>query len=445
MPTPLHQTLLHKIARNDFSVGIIGLGYVGLPLAMSMTRKNIKVTGFDIDPTKCDVLNGGESYLETVKSADIKSARTAKCFEATSDMKRLREPDFIIICVPTPLDAHKSPDLSYIEISSKDIAATLRKGQVISLESTTYPGTMEDIVKPILAETGLSLDQDYMVIYSPEREDPGNRDFKTNTIPKVVGADTPESLEIAEKFYGLFIDKVVSVKNIRTAEAVKITENIFRAVNIAMVNELKVIYDRMDIDVWEVVEAAKTKPFGYMPFYPGPGLGGHCIPIDPFYLTWKAREFDTATRFIELAGEINLSMPRYVAEKTMHAMNKIHKRGLNGSKILICGIAYKKNVNDQRETPAFPLIKILEEQGAQVDFHDPYIPEVLPNRHFPEISGRKSVPLTAEGLEKYDAVLIITDHDSISYKDIAKSARVIVDTRNAMKNYATECAALFKA
>lgn len=445
MSSQLHTDLLGKIASNDLLVGIIGLGYVGLPLAMSMARKKVKVIGFDIDPEKCKVLNDGKSYLETVKADDIKNARTTGNFEASSDMKRLAEPDFIVVCVPTPLDAHKSPDLSYIENSTKDIAATLRKGQVISLESTTYPGTMDDVVKPILEKTGLKIDQDYMVIYSPEREDPGNRDFKTSTIPKIVGGDTPESLEIAEKFYGLFIDKIVSVKNIRTAEAVKITENIFRAVNIAMVNELKVIYDRMDIDIWEVIEAAKTKPFGYMPFYPGPGLGGHCIPIDPFYLTWKAREFDTATRFIELAGEINLSMPRYVVDKTIHAMNKVYKRGLNGSKILVCGVAYKKNVNDQRESPAFPLIKILEEYGAVVDFYDPHIPVITPMRHFPEMAGRKSINLNADNVALYDSVLIITDHDSIPYDLIAKGARIIVDTRNIMKDYAVRSGRLFKA
>lgn len=445
MATPLYQTLLDKIARNDFSAGIIGLGYVGLPLAMSMAKKNVKVIGFDIDPAKCKSLNGGASYLETVKSAEVTDARSKKVFEATSDMNRLTEVDFIVICVPTPLDQYKVPDLSYIESSSRDIAATLRKGQVVSLESTTYPGTMDDIVKPILAKAGLILDQDYMVIYSPEREDPGNRDFKTSTIPKVVGADTPESLEIAQKFYGCFIDSIVPVRNIKTAEAVKITENIFRAVNIAMVNELKVIYDRMGIDIWEVIDAAKTKPFGYMPFYPGPGLGGHCIPIDPFYLSWKAREFDTPTRFIELAGEINVAMPRYVLEKTIHALNAVHKRGLAGAKILMCGIAYKKNVNDQRESPAFPLLQMIEEYGASVDFFDPHIDAITPMRHFSKITGRRSVKIDAKNIAEYDAVLIITDHDNLPYDVIAKNAKLIVDTRNAMKPYNVDPAKLFKA
>ena len=435
MISALHKSLSEKIDAKAIVVGVIGLGYVGLPLVVSMTRKNIKVIGFDIDAKKAVTLNAGRSYLETVKDSEIADARAKKMFEATADMKRLGEADFIIICVPTPLDTHKSPDLSYIENSTQDIAATLRKGQVISLESTTYPGTMDDVVRPILCKTGLKENTDFMLIYSPEREDPGNRDFQTNTIPKVVGGDTPETLDIAQKFYGLFIDRIVPVSNIKTAEAVKITENIFRAVNIAMVNELKVIYDRMGIDVWEVIDAAKTKPFGYMPFYPGPGLGGHCIPIDPFYLTWKAKEFDTATRFIELAGQINLSMPRYVLEKTMSAVNLVHKRGLSGAKILMCGMAYKKNVNDQRESPSFPLLQLLEEQGAVVDYHDPHIPEILPSRHFPSLAGRKSVELTSEKIKSYDAVLIVTDHDKVSYADIGANAQIVVDTRNAMKNH----------
>ncbi len=444
MTSVLHKQLLDKIAANDFIAGVIGLGYVGLPLVVSMVRKNIKVIGFDIDPKKAMALNGGKSYLETVKNEEIADARAKNLFEATADMKRMKDADFIIICVPTPLDAHKNPDLSYIENSTRDIAASLRIGQVISLESTTYPGTMDDVVRPILSQSALKEDIDYMLIYSPEREDPGNRDFTTNTIPKVVGGDTAETLDIAQKFYGLFINKIVPVSNIKTAEAVKITENIFRAVNIAMVNELKIIYDRMGIDVWEVIEAAKTKPFGYMPFYPGPGLGGHCIPIDPFYLTWKAKEFDTATRFIELAGEINLSMPRYVLEKTASAVNSVHKRGLNGAKILMSGMAYKKNVNDQRESPSFPLLHLLEDQGAVVDYHDPFIPEILPSRHFPTLTGRKSVELSPAKIKSYDAVLIVTDHDKVSYADIAAHAQIIVDTRNAMKNHKI-AGKLFKA
>ena len=445
MPSQIHQVLLDKIKNKDFIVGIIGLGYVGLPLATSITRKDISVLGFDIDPKKCSTLNEGKSYLETVKDEDIALARSKNIFEATHDMGRLGQADFIVICVPTPLDIYKVPDLSYIVNASKDIAKTLRKGQVISLESTTYPGTMDDIVKPILAETGLKLDDDFLVIYSPEREDPGNKDFKTSTIPKVVGADTAESLKVAQEFYGCFIDNIVSVSNIKTAEAVKLTENIFRAVNIAMVNELKVIYDRMGIDIWEVIDAAKTKPFGYMPFYPGPGLGGHCIPIDPFYLAWKAREYDTPTRFIELAGEINVNMPRYVFEKIFLALNAAQKKSLNGAKILICGIAYKKNVNDQRESPAFPLIQILEEGGAHVDFHDPHIPSILPTRHFPKMAGKKSVAIDKKSLLNYDAVVIITDHDDIPYGIIAENSQVIIDTRNIMKGYNVNLAKLFKA
>ncbi|NCC20880.1 MAG: nucleotide sugar dehydrogenase [Alphaproteobacteria bacterium] len=424
-----------KIETGAIIGGVIGLGYVGLPLVSSMARNGVKAIGFDIDPAKAGMLNSGKSYLETVSDEEISYALEKGLFEATADMSRLKEADFLIICVPTPLDEHKTPDLSYVEDTSRTIATYLRRGHVVSLESTTYPGTMEEVVKPILEQSGLKDAEDFYVIYSPEREDPGNKDFKTHSIPKVVGADQPEALELAMRFYGKFIDTVVPVRNAKTAEAVKITENIFRAVNIALVNELKVIYDRMGIDVWEVIEAAKTKPFGYMPFYPGPGLGGHCIPIDPFYLSWKAQEYDMPTRFIELAGEINISMPRYVLEKTAWALNHHASKALNGSRLLMLGVAYKKNVNDQRESPAFPLIRLLEEQGARVDFHDPHIPEILPTRHFAELGGRKSVERDSLDIAAYDAVLVVTDHDAIDYALVAESAKLIIDSRNVMARF----------
>ncbi|MCB9991207.1 MAG: nucleotide sugar dehydrogenase [Rhodospirillales bacterium] len=426
---PLYEDLKAKLAQNDILAGIIGLGYVGLPLMHSMCSKGVKVLGFDIDPSKAERLNKGESYLDTVPGDIVKQWVDANLFSATSDMDRLKEADFIIICVPTPLDANREPDLSYVESTAHAIARTLRPGQLISLESTTYPGTMDEIVKSILEATGLKAETDFYLAYSPEREDPGNKDFHTASTPKVIGADSPEALDIATDFYGRFIEHVVPVSSSRTAEAVKLTENIFRAVNIALVNELKVIYDRMGIDIWEVVEAAKTKPFGYMPFYPGPGLGGHCIPIDPFYLTWKAREYDVQTRFIELAGEINHSMPQYVCDKTAAALG-----GLKDKKLLVLGVAYKKNINDQRETPAFPLIEILEQGGAQVDYYDPHIPEILPTRHHPGLTGKSSITWDPAALGAYDAVLIITDHDAVDYGTVRDNAKLVIDTRNAIKS-----------
>ena len=331
----LHETLKAKLDSGDFSAGIIGLGYVGLPLAHSLCHKNIKTLGFDIDPAKAAKINQGESYLDTVPSDRIKPHIEKGLLEASADLTRLSEPDFLMICVPTPLDSHREPDLSYVEITARAIAKTLRTGQVIILESTTYPGTLDEIVRPILEKTGLIANKDFYLAYSPEREDPGNPSFETSTIPKIVGCDCSEGLDITVQFYERFVSEIVPVSTTRTAEAVKITENIFRAVNIALVNELKTIYERMDIDIWEVIEAAKSKPFGYMPFYPGPGLGGHCIPIDPFYLTWKAREVGMPTRFIELAGEINTAMPGYVVDKTAEALSAHAQKPLNGSRILI--------------------------------------------------------------------------------------------------------------
>ena len=333
--------------------------------------------------------------------------------------------------MPTPLTAHREPDLTYVENTAKAIAPHLRPGQLVVLESTTYPGTTRDVVKPILEASGLKSGRDFFLAFRPEREDPGNAKFSTRVIPKVVGGDGTAAAEIADALYSTFVPKTVPVSSPETAEAVKLTENIFRSVNIALVNELKVVYAAMGIDVWEVIEAAKTKPFGFMPFYPGPGLGGHCIPIDPFYLTWKAREYELSTRFIELAGEINTAMPRYVVARLADELDARAGKGLNGARILMLGLAYKKNVDDIRESPAFKLIELLEKRGAACDFHDPYVPVVPRSREHPDMAGRKSVPLDPAAVAGYDAVLIVTDHDNVDYVSVAKSARLVVDTRNA--------------
>lgn len=411
---------------------IIGLGYVGLPLAMAVARGGLRVTGFDVDATKPPVLNAGKSYIGAVPDSELAKHVSAKKFEATNDFRRMRECDVIVICVPTPLDRHREPDLSYIEASGREIAKTLRPGQLVVLESTTYPGTTREVLKPILEESGLVCGKDFFLGFSPEREDPGNALFETVTIPKVVAGLGPEASKLVEAFYAGAVKQVVPVSSPDVAEAVKITENVFRAVNIALVNELKVIFSAMGIDVWEVIDAAKTKPFGFMPFYPGPGLGGHCIPIDPFYLTWKSREFDLPTRFIELAGEINVAMPRYVVEKLALALDSRHQKALTGARILVLGLSYKKNIPDIRESPTFKLFELLEQRGAAVDYHDPIVAEIPNTREHAHYMGRKSVPLDAEALAGYDAVLISTDHDAVDYEAVAKHARLVVDTRNVM-------------
>lgn len=433
--TSLYKNLLAKVNGNEITAGIIGLGYVGLPLLTCISRHGLKAVGYDIDGEKIIRLRSADSYLETVKSEDIASGIKQNLLSFTDDIADLARCDFLILCVPTPLDQNNDPDLSYVTNTAEALISVLRAGHVVSLESTTYPGTLHDVVQPILEKSGLKEGRDFYLVYSPEREDPGNASFHTNTIPKIVGADTPEALEIAKGYYSLFIADVITVKDSRTAEAVKITENIFRAVNIALVNELKVIFDRMDIDVWEVIEAAKTKPFGYMPFYPGPGLGGHCIPIDPFYLAWKAREYGLPARFIELAGEINHAMPDYVFEKTRMALRESGKKSLESTRVLIVGIAYKKNVNDQRETPAFPLINKFRDAGCMVSFYDPHINEIMPARHYPDLAGLEGVELDSKTLEIQDAVIVVTDHDATDYKKIAEHAKLIVDTRNAFADY----------
>src|SRR5579862_5615647 len=413
-------------------IAIVGLGYVGLPLSLKFARSGVNVLGLDIDPAKIEFLSEGRSYIKHIESVAILEQIRAGTFSASADFSRIREVEAVIICVPTPLNKNREPDISYILNTGKSIAPHLQKGTLVALESTTYPATTDEDLRAVLeAGSGMKAGTDFHLAFSPEREDPGNPNSKVAVIPKVIGGYTPACLEHAKAVYSKAIKTLVPVSSCRAAEATKLFENIFRSVNIALVNELKVVYSAMGIDVWEVIEAAKSKPFGFMPFYPGPGLGGHCIPIDPFYLTWKAREYELTTRFIELAGEINTNMPRYVVSRLADELDAQSGKGLNGAKILILGLAYKKNVDDTRESPAFKLIELLEKRGAACDVHDPFVP-VVPNlREHPTMAGRKSVPLDPEGVASYDAVLIVTDHDSIDYVSLAKSARLIVDTRNA--------------
>lgn len=423
--------LLQKIESKKAKIGIVGLGYVGLPLLMEFVEQGFTTVGFDVDDKKVDLLNKGQSYIKHITDARIATVVESKLFCATSDFSRIKEVDCILICVPTPLTRYREPDLSYIKNTSETLAKHLRKGQLIVLESSTFPGTTEEVMKPILEKSGLKGDVDFWVAFSPEREDPNNPKFNTRTIPKVVGANTEEARKLVSTLYNQVIVKTVPVSSSQAAEATKLLENIFRSVNIALVNEMKIILDRMGIDVWEVIEAAKTKPFGYMPFYPGPGLGGHCIPIDPFYLTWKAREYEMNTRFIELAGEINTSMPFWVIRKLMDALNDRGK-SLKGSKILVLGAAYKKDIDDPRESPSFKLMEILIDKGAEVDYNDPFIPE-LPSMRMYDVKG-KSVELTEENLAKYDCVLVSTDHSVYEFDFIVKHAQLVIDTRNATVN-----------
>lgn len=444
------QVLLQKIQNGSVRAGIIGLGYVGLPLALEYAHKGISTIGFDIDEKKIPILMRGESYIKHIKAENIKKAGDSGKFDATTDFNRLKECDAIIICVPTPLDHHREPDLSFIENSGNMVAQHLKAGQIVTLESSTYPGTTEEILLPLFEEAGLKVQgtkykvgEDFFLAFSPEREDPNNPDFSTSTIPKVVGGVTPACLEIACKLYDLVIVKTVPVSTARAAEATKLLENIYRSINIALVNELKMVFDRMDIDVWEVIEAAKTKPFGFHAFYPGPGLGGHCIPIDPFYLTWKAREYDINTKFIELAGEINTYQPYYVVERLRDFLNENAKKSLSGSKILILGAAYKKNIDDMRESPTLKLIEILENKGAEVKYSDPYVPKLPPTRKYKY--EMESVELTADGINSFDVVLLATDHDNFDYKLIAENAKLIVDTRNAFEKHGIKKENIFKA
>ncbi len=412
-------------------VGIIGMGYVGLPLMLACTAKRFRVLGFDIDKTKVEALNRGKSPLKHIDDTRIAFMREAQLFAATHNLKQLSEMDVIVICVPTPIGKHREPDLSFVIKTAEAIALSLRVGQLVILESTTYPGTTTEIVQPILESKGLRSGRDFFLAFSPEREDPGNVRFETSTIPKIVGGSCTASLALATEFYGSFVDRVVGVSSTATAEAVKITENVFRAVNIALVNELKIIYSNMGVNVFEVIEAAKTKPFGFMPFYPGPGLGGHCIPIDPFYLTWKARELGINTRFIELAGEINSDMPNYVVTRLADVIDRSKGIGLSQARILVVGVAYKKDIDDIRESPAFVIIELLNSRGASVDYYDPYVPTIPTTRAHAKLAGMRSVEIDPGSVASYDAVLIVTDHSEIDWQSLVDAAQLIVDTRNA--------------
>ena len=431
--TDYQQALLDKIKDKTAHIGVVGLGYVGLPLALSFVEKGFRVTGFDVDPKKNAMLMRGETYIMHMDAKRVVKGVESKLFEATADFDRLKEPDALLVAVPTPLTPQREPDMKYVVQTSEQIGERLRAGQLVVLESTTYPGTTDELVKGILERSGLVCCKDFFLAFSPEREDPGNKHFNTVTIPKVVGGVDAASTEVAAALYRAAIDKVVVVSSARAAEATKLTENIFRAVNIALVNELKVVFDRMGIDVWDVLDAAATKPFGFMKFTPGPGLGGHCIPLDPFYLTWKAREYGLTTRFIELAGEINVAMPHYVIDRLQLALND-QSKALKGAKVLLMGLAYKKDIDDPRESPSFELIEILLQRGAIVTYHDPHIASAPKMRTWPDLPPMESTPLTADTVASADVVLISTDHTAVDYDMVQKHAKLVVDTRGVYRN-----------
>lgn len=417
-----------KIKDKKVVVGVLGLGYVGLPLVREFASAGLKVVGFDIDEKKVRTLNSGRSIIKHVPHSQVKQMVNKGLFKATTNMAKLKTVDAVLVCVPTPLTKKREPDMRFIISSSKTISKYLQRDQLIVLESTTYPGTTRELVLPILEKSGLKAGKDFHLAYSPEREDPGNKNFSTKTIPKVVGGLTKKCCKIACKLYSTAIVKTVPLSSLETAEATKILENVYRCINIAMVNELKVVFDKMGIDIWEVINAASTKPFGYSAFYPGPGLGGHCIPIDPFYLTWKAKQYGMETRFIELAGEINTNMPNYVITKTREALKK-QKKKLKGSKILVLGLAYKKDIDDLRESPSIELIELLRKKGAKVDYNDPYIAKTHKQReHDLKMASKK---LSKKMLGSYDAVLISTDHSDYDYNWIVQNSKLVIDTRNA--------------
>ncbi|MDA1278148.1 MAG: nucleotide sugar dehydrogenase [Verrucomicrobia bacterium] len=429
----------------NLRIAVVGLGYVGLPLSLEFARKGVPVTGLDVDPAKVDAINSGRSYIKHINSADIATEFNSRRFKASTDFSEVKEVEAVIICVPTPLNKNREPDISYILKTGEAIAPHLKLGSLVVLESTTYPGTTDENLLEVLEKgSGLKAGQDFHLAYSPEREDPGNPQSKVGEIPKVIGGLTPECLKKACALYGSVLKTIVPVSSCRTAEATKLLENIFRSVNIALVNELKVVYSAMGIDVWEVINAAKTKPFGYMPFYPGPGLGGHCIPIDPFYLTWKAREYGKNTRFIELAGEINTSMPEYVVNRVAEALNE-NGKAVRGSKILILGLSYKPNVDDDRESPSYHLLDLLKHRGAELDYYDPHVPIIRPTREHSHWADKQSVCWNQETISKYDMVLISTAHAAVNYDELAEWAKCIVDTRNAMANVKDASAAIWKA
>ena len=426
------QGLLDEIRAQRAVIGVIGMGYVGLPLALAFAERGFSVLGFDVDPGKVEKIMRGEGYIKHLDPSRVAAAVGAGRLSATADFARLGEPDAILVCVPTPLTPQREPDMSYVVDTARRIRAVLRRGQLVVLESTTYPGTTDELMREILEESGHKLGDDFLLAFSPEREDPGNKSYHTATIPKVVGGVDAASAEVALALYDQVIASTVAVSSARTAEAVKLTENVFRAVNIALVNELKVVYDRMGIDIWEVLDAAATKPFGFMRFNPGPGWGGHCIPLDPFYLAWKAREFGVSTRFVELAGEVNVRMPEYVVEKLMLGLND-RGRAMKGSRVLVLGLAYKKDIDDPRESPAFEVIDKILRLGAAVSYHDPHVPRAPRMRSWPHLPPMASEPLTADLLQAVDAVVVVTDHSAVDYDLVAEHARLVVDTRGVYR------------
>ena len=440
-------------------IAVVGLGYVGLPLAIQFARSNVNVIGLDVDKTKVDLINKGQSYIKHIQSAEVAELVAASKFYASTDFGQIKEVEAVIICVPTPLTRNREPDLSYVLQTGRSIAPHLQEGTLVVLESTTYPGTTDEDLRVALEENSTLKPEsstlnspkrrmragiDFHLAFSPEREDPGNQRIKVKSIPKVVGGYTKNCLDRAMALYGRAIDRLVPVSSCRAAEATKLLENIFRSVNIALVNELKVVYDAMDIDIWEVIDAAKTKPFGFMPFYPGPGLGGHCIPIDPFYLTWKAREHGKHTRFIELAGEINTQMPQHVVHRVADALNA-QQKPISGSKILILGLAYKPNVDDDRESPSYVLMELLSERGAQLEYYDPYIPVIKPTRDHSHWAGKRSLEWDRASIEHFDLVLIATNHGCVNYHELGDWAQCIVDTRNAMSGLPVTAGKVWKA
>jgi UDP-N-acetyl-D-glucosamine dehydrogenase len=422
---------VEKVEQRTAVVGVVGQGYVGVPLALVFCEAGFRVLGFDVDEAKVQAISRGESFIKHIGPDRIGAAVRTGRYSATTDFDRLAECDAIVVCVPTPLGAHREPDNSYIHATGREIARRLRPGQLVVLESTTYPGTTDDELRPILETSGLRCGRDFLLAFSPEREDPGRKDFSTKTIPKVVGGVDEESTRAAAALYGAALTKVVTVASARVAESCKLLENVFRSVNIALVNELKVLFERMGIDVWEVIRAAETKPFGFMPFYPGPGLGGHCIPLDPFYLSWKAAEFGEWARFIELAGEINTRMPRYVVSRVAEALNAEGKP-VKGSRVLVLGLAYKANVDDDRESPSYEIIELLQEAGAVVDFCDPHFPVAKKTRRH-DLSALRSVPVDAEAFGRYDVLVLATAHDAFKDGALYRSAHLVVDTRNVVR------------
>lgn len=432
---PNHSKFIENIENKKTTVGVIGLGYVGLPLAKALVSKGYSVLGFDTDLKKITTLLSGKSYIKSLSDDDVCFLNNSSLFVPTTETKCIEKMDVILICVPTPLTKNREPDMSYVQGSANTISMHLRKGQLIVLESTTYPGTTSETLKTTFEKTGLVVGKDIFLAYSPEREDPGNGLFETSSIPKVVGADDPISQKIAVSLYSQIVPKVAEVSSSATAEAVKLTENIFRFINIGLVNELKIIYDKMGIDIWEVIDAAKTKPFGFMPFYPGPGLGGHCIPIDPFYLTWKAREYGVSTQYIELSGQINSSMPQYIIERLREELDLRFSKGLNKTKILIIGMAYKKNIDDVRESPSILIYDLLKEKKSHVDYYDSYVKEIPFIYEHENLHGLKSVDLTIENIKQYDAIVICTDHDDVDYALLVEHSNLIIDTRNAIKTH----------